>query len=363
MSKTSIEWTEHSANPIRFRLKDTGKTVHFCVKESSGCAHCYSETISRRWGSPEFIARNLDKVECFLDEKVLKAILKRRKPTTFFLADMTDWMGSWVPDEFIDKILATVALCPQHTFQLLTKRAGRMAKYFAIGKDRRNAIYSAAEQVSKKWYPSWLSDPWPLQNLWLGVSCENQVTADERIPHLLRTPAAVRFVSAEPLIGPIDLKLGSERWRCSQCGFVGSPDDEICMGRCGHCWHELDEREDCGIGWVIAGGESGSRARPCEVEWIRSLVRQCREAEVPCFTKQLGRWPVIRESTAQEYRDGADEEHQWPEGTSFGNPLGRLKDLNGRVVLLNDAKGGDPDEWPAELRIREFPRVGVEAAR
>lgn len=301
---TKIEWVKnadgsqgHSANPIRFRDKATGKTVNFCVKHSSGCANCYAERLGKRRNSPDFIARNLDKVECFLDEKVLQAIVRRRKPATYFLCDMTDWMAEWVPDEFIDRIFATAALCPQHTFQLLTKRAERLPAYMAMveeEKDMQRWINAAADLANSPCVGH-LADEleYPLKNVWLGVSCETQTTADERIPHLLNTQAAIRFVSAEPLLGPIDLRR-----------FI---DD---------------------IDWLIIGGESGSRARPCNVECVRSLVRQCQAAGVECFVKQLGRHVHIT------------------------SPGGQVTSW-----FPQDPKGGDVDEWPSDCRIREIPEV------
>lgn len=255
MGKTSIEWTEHSANPIRFRMKDTGKVVHFCVKKSTGCAHCYSESLSRRWGAPEFVNRNLDRVECFLDERVLERIERRRKPTKFFLCDMTDWFGGWVPEQFIDRIIVTIGRCREHAFQLLTKRADRMAEYFNARYVRGRINDVACQDGSAVWLNDAgkpVGPKWPLPNLWLGVSCENQATAEERIPHLLKTPAAIRFLSVEPLIEYVDL----------------SP------------W--LDK-----LDWVICGCESGHKRRYMSLDWATNLGGQCAAYGTAFFMKQM----------------------------------------------------------------------------
>ncbi len=155
---------------------------------------------------------------------------------------------------------------------------------------------------------------WPLPNVWLGVSVEDQQRADERIPHLLRTPATVRFLSAEPLLSEVDL------WRFLE-GHNGEPVGD----------------------WVIVGGESGLNSRPCDVDWIRSLVAQCRSAKVACFVKQLGSAPRGDEVLA-------------PTGRFRNHPQTGQRQLQLKVTL-KDRKGGNPSEWPADLRVRQFPEV------
>lgn len=145
-----------------------------------------------------------------------------------------------------------------------------------------------------------------MSNVWLGVSVENQEQADARIPHLLKTPAAVRFLSCEPLLGPVDLDI--------EDAMYSRRDNN------GNCWMTRGE-----IDWVIVGGESGHGARPCNIEWIRSLVSQCKAASVPVFVKQLGR----------SYFSG---------------------DNNHSHIFPRDSHGADPSEWPEDLRVREFPR-------
>lgn len=169
---------------------------------------------------------------------------------------------------------------------------------------------------------------WPLPNVWLGVSVENQHFADERIPLLLQTPAAVRFVSAEPLLAPIDFTLRGanipewdEDWHYNVLSgeeWAGPRDDNS----------ELSQHLD----WLIVGGESGPKARPTDLAWIRSIVQQCRDASVPCFVKQLGANPVVTEDTCsleRAIREGG--------------------------YVLRSRKGGDMTEWPSDVRVRQFP--------
>lgn len=149
---------------------------------------------------------------------------------------------------------------------------------------------------------------WPLPNVWLGTSVEDQPRADQRIPHLLRCPASLRFLSCEPLLGPIDFYLD-------------------------------------GIGWVIIGGESGPGARECNIEWIRSLIEQCRESETSCFVKQVGAQPFEEQGQCS----------RWPRGT--GVSFDEMREQERVTYRLKDSKGGDPAEWPEDLRVREYPTV------
>jgi len=163
-----------------------------------------------------------------------------------------------------------------------------------------------------------------LKNVWLGVSVENQKAADERIPLLLETPAAMRFVSAEPLLGPLDLSayLPRQLYVCQSCGVELGQGEVGLDFRCPYCGAACDpDGSTEGLDWVIVGGESGPGARPMHPEWVRSLVEQCREVGIPVFVKQMGSvW-------AQDH----------------GGP----------------SKGGDPAYWPEDLRVREMPEVSV----
>lgn len=297
MGKTSIEWTEHSVNPIRARLRDYKDHVgHYCVKLSPGCKNCYASRMQPRFGLPVFAEQRGElEPELFLDDKVLDSVRRRKKPTTYFWCDMTDLFGEWVPRDWIIRCFAVMAETPHHTHQVLTKRAKRMREVLTeIGGLGKGPDGKAHTRGHLHWGVAG-ERPWPLPNVILMVSAENQATADERIPELLATPAAVRGVSAEPLLGPLDL-----------APWFGKPEPAL--------------------GWLIVGGESGPGARPFDLAWARELVQQCRGAAVPCFVKQLGRRPV---------GDWSDSE-PWPARLS--------------------SKGGDMSEWPEDLRVRQMPR-------
>lgn len=326
MSRTKIEWATHTWNPLRARRESDGKPGWHCEKVSAGCASCYAETFNGRrlpggGTGLAYTKRSRAQVETYLDEKVLVEPLRWRKPRLVFVCSMTDLFGEWVLDEQIDRMFAVMALASSSTFMVLTKRAERALTYLTAdrggGRDTRDRIGERCGD-DHGWTETEPSDEpfgWPLPNVWLGVSCEDQATADERIPHLLATPAAVRFVSAEPLLGEIDLV----RW----------------------------ER---GLDWLIVGGESGPGARPCDVAWVRSLVEQCREAGVAPFVKQLGAHPVHYPVKAHRVEGGRLD------GLAFTSQCVFDPDVHPEQLKLRDRKGGDPSEWPADLRAREMPR-------
>ena len=288
--KSKIEWTDATWNPVRG-----------CTKVSPGCAHCYAETFAERFrgvpGHPYEQGFDLRLVP----EKLAEP-LGWKKPLRVFVNSMSDLFHEDVPRRFILEVFAVMACADRHTFQVLTKRPERMAE-----------ITSGMIEPDGK-------PPLPLENVWLGTSVENQKFADERIPHLLRCPAAVRFLSCEPLLGPLDLtsirELRAE-------GFMRPLD-----GR----FNKLD--------WVIVGGESGHGARPCDIAWIRSIITQCRAAGVPCFVKQLGSNPAMTLG-GQNTHNGM---RTWAKGA---------------VWKIRDRKGGDPAEWPEDLRVREFPQIAA----
>ena len=201
--------------------------------------------------------------EVRLWEKALADPLHWREPRKIFVNSEGDLFHESIPDEWIDRVLAVMALCPQHTFQVLTKRAARMRDYCC---DPRHS----GEIV------------WPLPNVWKGCSCERQQEADERIPLLLQTPAAIRFISAEPLLGPIDLwKYLNGSRGCANCG------DGQLDGQC--CGDPLIV-DEIPLDWVIVGGESGPDARPMHPQWTTDIRDQCLGAGVPFFFKQWGAW-------------------------------------------------------------------------
>ena len=246
MGNTTIEWTDKSWNPI------TG-----CTKISPGCKNCYAERFAERFrgvkGHP---------YEQGFDLKLwpgrLDLPMRWKKPCMVFVNSMSDLFHEAVPDEFIDQVIATIYMSPRHTFQLLTKRAERMFEYFRYQPLRRKRWEAL---IFERFGP--YSPPPVLRNLWLGVSCEDQYRAAQRIPLLLQTPAAVHFISCEPLLGPIDLKFPK--------GLNPNPNDT----------------------WVIVGGESGSRARPMHPDWVRSIRDQCKAAAVPFFFKQWGAYKPL----------------------------------------------------------------------
>lgn len=342
--KTTIEWTEATWNPIRARRKDgqpnKGGGGWACQRVSPGCQNCYAARINRRLGTGfDYAAKGIAASDIYLDEKALTQPLHWRRPRKVFVCSMTDLFGEWVPDEMIDRVFAVMALSPQHTFQVLTKRPERMRAY--MSDDRRE------EWVSDRiWADPWpirmlpevsvaagrdrVYGGWPLPNVWLGTSVEDQEQADKRIPELLATPAAVRFVSYEPALGLVNF----DHIDCtsdSDPGFSAltwTEDDEGTLG-------------DAVLDWIIVGGESGPGARPFDIGCSRSVVRQCQAAGVAVFVKQLGARPV----------DANDGSPVMSLPVSIGDYPGK------RLYHLRDRKGGDMSEWPEDLRVREFPEV------
>ncbi len=274
---SNIEWTQKTWNPIAG-----------CSKVSPGCANCYAEMMAGRlaaMGQTKYQGltvlqgshqRWTGKIA--FDEHALLEPLRRKTPTTYFVDSMSDLFHENVTDEQIDRIFAVMALCPQHTFQVLTKRPERMLRWFT----KHYNVYSpgAREMVfgyvqKKKGYSPtdsmWISDAakafdaWPLPNVWLGVSVENQATADERIHLLLETPAAVRFISAEPLLGPINFMqvMDRRRSKAMQRNVIeakeANPAHEYLVQSLGKDYPYTR------IDWVIVGGESGNGSRECNV--------------------------------------------------------------------------------------------------
>jgi protein gp37 len=330
LSVTSIEWTDRSVNPIRARLAGHERWGHHCEKVSPGCAHCYASRLQPRFGMPPFQAdrRPAEELELFFDATRLREVLRRRVPTKWFWCDMTDLFGEWVPTAWIDASVATMAITPQHTHQIVTKRARRMREYFSdpgLGDRLLRELFATGllepDRAQAEAYAGIIAgDGVPLPNVWLIVSAEDQARADERIPELLQTPAAVRGVSLEPLLGPIDLDRGE---------FLH--DDAVTHP------HLM------GLDWVVCGGESGPGARPCDVAWVRDIVRECQAAGVACFVKQLGKWPSVQGERVDGWGRLVNKD---------GSPWGWAPYTGG-----DQSKHNDPAEWPEDLRVREFPRV------
>lgn len=285
---TKIEWTKRpnstgkTWNPMRARNKKTGGVGHFCEKVSPGCKNCYAETFQKRFRNPvRYAAQDADQVEVFLDQKTLVQPIGWKKPATIFVCSQTDLFLHHYSNEWIDQVFAVMALCPQHTFIILTKRHDLMNAYFQKHFTRHKCGHIAAGITGKQHPGGHGCDPYvcnmqfPLPSVWLGVSVEDQKAADERIPVLLHTPAAVRFLSVEPLLGPVDL---SDHNVPGMCGTT----DQANYLR-GYVAPEYScrahlSKETPSLDWVIVGGESGHNARPMHPDWARSLRDQCKAA-------------------------------------------------------------------------------------
>jgi len=336
---TKIEWTDETWSPVRVRVrkdaaaiamlegyaslvqiveKMAGRVGQHCEHVSAGCEHCYAETNNHRClpangtGLP-YDRRSRDLVEAFVDEKVLLQPLRWKSPRKIFVENQSDIFGEWVTDEMRDRVFAVMALCPQHTFQVLTKRPQGMLEYLSGERWHRNvqaSIYSEIHDRGHKWDQKLLDvvnkranqsahnlDFYkPLSNVWLGVSVENQAAADERIPLLLQTPAAKRFVSCEPLLGAVNLNRIPAGDGLTVVNALAAM---IFRGDGAKRLVELD--------WVICGGESGPGARPMHPDWARGLRDACVAAGVPFFFKQWGEWQDGSDCRAKElvlYRDG-----------------------------------------------------------
>lgn len=258
---TTIEWTDKVWNPV------TG-----CTKVSQGCKHCYAETIAKRfWGERKF-----SEVICHFER--LGIPLKWKKPRRVFVNSMSDLFHESVPFDFIDMVFAVMQKASSHTFQVLTKRPERMHKYFSRleGEARFAYLDAAMEQLNME-PPKVTMFPFP--NVWLGVSVENQDAAEDRIPWLLQAPAAVRFVSCEPLLGELELTI----LKCYGIPCVINALSGYSYDSDTNHSQQIDK-----LDWVIVGGESGIGARPMKPEWVRKILDDCIATDVPFFFKQWG---------------------------------------------------------------------------
>lgn len=291
---TTIEWTDATWNALRG-----------CSKVSAGCANCYAVGMAARFCKPGLWGHGLVERTCggprwtgtvVLDEKALMAPLHWQKPRRIFVTSGSDPFHPAVTDEMLDRLFAVMAEANWHTFQLLTKRPERMREYCMSFVDRHQN--EAAPGILDR-------TAWPLPNLWLGVSVEDQASADQRVPHLLATPAAKRFFSCEPLLGPVDI-------------LVYGPNFET-------------------VDWVIVGGESGPKARPMHPDWARNLRDQCANAGVPFFFKRWGRWAPFRQEDLEWFsirkaagafkgRRDIDDSVGWPMQSGKMKATGHLLD-------------------------------------
>lgn len=303
---TTIEWATASWSPWEG-----------CTKVSAGCANCYAETRNHRFGmdnwgkgkprrrtSPSYWKKPLA-WEREMHAAQGSAVLQR--PRIF--PSLCDWLDDEVPITDFADFLRLIHDTPNLDWLLLTKRPDQWTDAMKAGLD---VFDHRGDAEMLNWCRDWCQGT-PPANVWLGTSVENQRCADERISQLLRIPAKLRFLSVEPLLEEVDIRRVPDLMK----SFNQSP----------YGWHNwLRQR----IHWVIVGGESGPGARPCNVDWVRSIVRQCQDAGVPCFVKQLGSRPYIDAKAA---------------------PLAGPIDLD-----LTHAKGGNPAEWPADLQVRQFPQ-------
>lgn len=258
MNQSKIEWTEATWSP-----------VIGCTKVSAGCKHCYAEReVEARWSkNPKSIwfGRSFTDVLCRPEALAgAGSPLTWRKPRRIFVCPRADLFHDDVPDLFIADVFGVMAATPQHTYQVLTKRPERMP--WLLGQQGILNFHAAVEECAAMYTDAEVV--WPLPNVHIGVSIEDQATADERIPVLLKTPATVRWVSAEPLLGDVDLAQST-----GQAIF----------------WRNVQD-PDRRIDWVVAGGESGPDARPMHPDWVRSLRDQCEPSGVPFLFKQWGEW-------------------------------------------------------------------------
>ena len=291
---SNIEWTEKTLN-----------ITIGCTEVSPGCTNCYAARMAHRLAHiPSQKANYQGLTKKLPNGKIvwtgtvllmpdrLNEIVANKKPTVYFIDSMSDLFHADVPVGFIYHAFAHFAKCPQHTFQILTKRADRMDEVLK-GKN-------------------------PLPNVWLGVSVENQKAADERIPHLLQTPAAVRWLSCEPLLGPVHLRFID----AEAAGHKDLYRIDALNGR------HTDMREPCGdlpkIDWVVVGGESGPNSRPMHPDWARGLRNQCAAANVPFFFKQWGNWAAIDMPWLAESIHPCLQNEQWLDFTG-GQDFNGLK--------------------------------------
>ncbi len=327
---SKIEWCDATLNVFRG-----------CSKVSAGCMHCYAEAMAARFHKPGQWGESLTKDGRWTGDiqfslGALQLAFKWKRPRRIFINSTSDTFHPNVKEEWLNYLFATVALNPHHTFIVLTKRPDRMCEYMCR-ENRDEAIGYHAYELSEEFGGDTTRAPalihrghpphgsWPLPNLWLGVSVEDQATAEQRITPLLAAPAAVRFVSAEPLLGPVDLT----RLDMDVMFGIDKPDPHGYRPK--HYFDALRGMSDinpihgaepdlAALDWLIVGGESGPKARPIHPDWVRGLRDQCTATDTPFFFKQWGEWGFA----------GGDCTH--------------MLSINGNLTTLGNAPG-DAD-WP-----------------
>lgn len=293
-NSTSISWTDATWNPVRG-----------CSRVSAGCVNCYAEKMAARFsdeGQPFHTFADRERAGSKWTGKLaivtehLADPLRWQKPRRIFVNSMSDLFHEKLSNEDIAAVFGVMAATPRHTFQVLTKRATRMREWFEwlyqlvdpfpfgvfdFLDETATAALAGHFDACHLGLTTSKDIRWPLPNVWIGVSVEDQEAADTRIPELLATPAAIRFLSCEPLIGPVDLgDFAGHRTECTECGRGVRVDEDGCCVTCG------GDAVHWGVDWVIAGCESGTGARDCDVGWLRSLRDQCTAAETAFFLKQ-----------------------------------------------------------------------------
>lgn len=332
---TKIEWADHSWSPWRG-----------CTKVSPGCANCYAETLSKRnpavlgqWGKGKsrVLAKNWgDPVRWnskWEHGKTLQEAMGPEFPLRRLriFPSLCDWLDDEVSPSWLAEFMALINLTPHLNWLLLTKRLQNWREMI-------DAAALASTPFHQRWLVEWLKGN-PPPNVWFGVSVEDQQRADERIPLLLQIPAKVRWLSLEPLLGPVDLEmLRDGSWYDAE----GANKYDALRGIAYWLQHG---NYDHGLGggpkldWLVVGGESGRGARNCDVKWVQSILEQARTARVPVFVKQLGSRPF----------------RSWDNPP--GNTIPEIASTIGEGWTLEHPKGGDPLEWPTDLRVREFPTL------
>jgi protein gp37 len=291
-----------------------------------GCDNCYAERMNKwlhrgeNWGpgAPRLRILTAQRTALSWQRNAAKFRAAHGRDRRVFVNSMADWLDNEVPTDWRIELLDTIRQCPDVTFLLLSKRIGNWKRML---EQAWNVVAETwANHVSGpmlEWIEKWLEGDAPA-NVWIGTTVVNQAEADRDIPKLLAVPARVRFLSIEPMLGPIDL-------------------------------HDYLIRQINAftplIDWIIVGAESGPQARPAQLQWIRSIVKQCKDAGVACMVKQLGN--VVHDNGIAKF--------DWPAGTKIiERPRLAQTDAPFSVHLV-DKKGGDIAEWPEDLRVREFP--------
>jgi len=327
MLNSKIEWTD-----------DTWQIVTGCDIVSPGCTNCYAMRLAggRLRNHPSRVgltqASKAGPVwtgEVRFNAQWLSQPLQHRRGRMIFVAAHGDLFHDKVETAWLDQIFAVMALCPQHVFQVLTKRPERALAYLGDPPTVARVYDIVMDMAVLDEVPVLLTVPgvvpttvpkgwqvvslgaWPLANVWLGTSVEDQTRADERIPQLLATPAAVRWISAEPLLGPVDLNRIHEHFETMGGGSLDTWESAI-NGKRFDPWSDGDIDGMPKLDWVVVGGESGSGARPMHPDWANALRAQCASACVPFFFKQWGSWaPTGFRSTEAS----GDTRVAWPDGS------------------------------------------------